>query len=391
MAKRAAAEGLLRDVLDTIPDAVAAYDKDDVLVLFNQAYKDFYSLSAPTIRVGARFEDILRFGIENGQYVDAGETPEARAAWLARRLEMHRERPTERVIQPLGDGQWLQVRERRSASGYTVGVRTDHQPSAEAEPRPAIKRQRRSRDAAHRASANSRAVVNPAPRPRAGSRGCAVPPGVRRGGAARSRPSQRTSTTRSATTPATRCCARWLGGCRPTCASSDVVARARRRRVSPSSCPPSRTGREDAHAIVAGLGTRACAGRSVISGREFRPSGSKSASTLFGPHERRYYIVRPEPLVQETPTSRSTRPRRAGATPGASFRSGAAQSSRADAREISRTTCADAIAASQLDGRAPAPGAHPRRGAYRLRALVRWRRKPRLALAGRVLCRSPRE
>lgn len=125
MAKRTAAEGLLRDVLDTIPDAVAAYDEDDVLVLFNQAYTDFYALSAPAIRVGARFEDVLRYGIEHGQYVDAGETPESREAWVARRLEMHRERPTERVIQPLGDGRWLQVRERRSASGHTVGVRTD--------------------------------------------------------------------------------------------------------------------------------------------------------------------------------------------------------------------------------------------------------------------------
>ncbi|WP_349370658.1 PAS domain S-box protein [Salinarimonas sp.] len=125
MSKRAAAEGLLRDVLDTIPDAVAAYDSDERLVLCNQAYKDFYAISAPAIVVGARFEDILRYGVENGQYVDAGETPESRAAWLAKRLEVHRERPTERIVQPLGDGRWLQVRERRSASGHTVGVRTD--------------------------------------------------------------------------------------------------------------------------------------------------------------------------------------------------------------------------------------------------------------------------
>ncbi|MGP9822308.1 sensor domain-containing protein [Salinarimonas sp. NSM] len=125
MAERAAAEGLLRDVLDTIPDAVAAYDADDRLVLFNQAYKDFYAASAPAITLGARFEDILRYGVEHGQWVDAGDTPQAREAWLARRIEMHREHPTDRVVQHLGDGRWLQVSERRSASGHTVGVRSD--------------------------------------------------------------------------------------------------------------------------------------------------------------------------------------------------------------------------------------------------------------------------
>lgn len=125
MQKRAEAEGLLRDVLDTIPDAVAAYDEDDRLVLFNKAYSDFYALSAPAIVVGARFEDILRYGLANGQYKDAGTTPEEHEVWLARRMLKHRQSPTERVIQPLGDGRWLQVRERRSASGHTVGVRTD--------------------------------------------------------------------------------------------------------------------------------------------------------------------------------------------------------------------------------------------------------------------------
>ncbi|MFN3688783.1 EAL domain-containing protein [Salinarimonas sp.] len=123
--KRAAAETLLRDVLDTIPDAVAAYDTQDRLVLFNKAYKDFYALSAPAIEIGAPFEDILRYGLANGQYKDAGTTPEEHERWLARRLATHRQRPFQRVIQPLGDGRWLQVRERRSRSGYIVGVRTD--------------------------------------------------------------------------------------------------------------------------------------------------------------------------------------------------------------------------------------------------------------------------
>ncbi|GGK22934.1 sensor domain-containing protein [Salinarimonas ramus] len=133
MIKRAEAEGLLRDILDSIPDAVAAFDESDRLVLFNQAFKHFYAISAPAIRVGARFEELLRYGVEHGQWRDIGETPEQRAAWVDERLRLHRERPDQRVVQALGDGRWLQVSERRSDSGYTVGVRTDITSLKEAE------------------------------------------------------------------------------------------------------------------------------------------------------------------------------------------------------------------------------------------------------------------
>ncbi|MFN3686713.1 EAL domain-containing protein [Salinarimonas sp.] len=125
MTRRADAELLLRDVLDTIPDAVAAFDRNDRLILFNEAYKDFYASSAPAIRLGATFGEMLRYGVERGQYRDAGETPETREAWIAERLEAHRTCRNGRLIQELDDGRWLQVRERRSRSGNVVGVRTD--------------------------------------------------------------------------------------------------------------------------------------------------------------------------------------------------------------------------------------------------------------------------
>lgn len=122
--QRHAAEQLLRDVLETIPDAVAAYDNDERLMVCNKGYLETYAASAEAIVPGASFEDIIRFGLSRGQYADAGTSQEAHERWLSARLDAHR-KPPEQLIQKLRDGTWLQVREHRSATGTTVGVRTD--------------------------------------------------------------------------------------------------------------------------------------------------------------------------------------------------------------------------------------------------------------------------
>ncbi|QLF68510.1 EAL domain-containing protein [Peteryoungia desertarenae] len=116
---------LLSSIIETIPDAVAAYDADDRLLLCNSAYKQFYSTSAPAIETGTPFSDILRYGLARGQYKDAGRSESERERWLADRLRRHRDPKPETMLQHLDDGRWLQVRERLSPSGIIVGVRTD--------------------------------------------------------------------------------------------------------------------------------------------------------------------------------------------------------------------------------------------------------------------------
>ncbi|MBC2861478.1 EAL domain-containing protein [Stappia sp. 28M-7] len=119
------ARALLHDVIETIPDAIAAFDGEDRLILFNRSYRDYYALSAKLIREGTPFEDILRHGVAAGQYMDPGATEEQREAWIRNRIAIHRNPPSEPSIQLLSDGRWLQVSERRSASGAIVGARTD--------------------------------------------------------------------------------------------------------------------------------------------------------------------------------------------------------------------------------------------------------------------------
>ncbi|POF29669.1 EAL domain-containing protein [Roseibium marinum] len=130
--RRREAEALLLDVIESIPDAVGAFDQNDRLLIFNSAYRDFYTDSAAVIQVGADFESILRHSVSSGQFVLPNDSPEGREMWIARRLREHRA-PGNVSIQQLSNGRWLQVREQRSQSGCIVGVRTDITALKEAE------------------------------------------------------------------------------------------------------------------------------------------------------------------------------------------------------------------------------------------------------------------
>ncbi|AOF93476.1 EAL domain-containing protein [Sinorhizobium sp. RAC02] len=122
--RRRDAEALLVDVMETVPDGIAAFDANDRLVLFNRSYANLHVRSAEAIRIGASFESILRHGLENGQYVLPRKTGGSHQAWLRARLRAH-SNPGRSTVQELSDGRWIQIRERRSTSGNTVGTRTD--------------------------------------------------------------------------------------------------------------------------------------------------------------------------------------------------------------------------------------------------------------------------
>lgn len=117
-------EALLHDVLETVPDGVAAYDGDDRLVIFNEAYVRYYGRSREAIFRGNTYENILRTGVANGQYPEAGVTEDEQERWIENRLAQHRNPGHSSVVRLPGE-RWLQIRERLSPSGHTVGVRTD--------------------------------------------------------------------------------------------------------------------------------------------------------------------------------------------------------------------------------------------------------------------------
>ncbi|HUL06620.1 MAG TPA: PAS-domain containing protein, partial [Candidatus Acidoferrum sp.] len=116
-----AAEACLRDAIDSLNEGFALFDGSDRLVLCNRKYRELYAISGDLLTTGAQFEEIIREGAKRGQYVEAMGRIET---WVAERMAQHRN-PVASVLQQLGDGRWLLIREHRTQDGGTVGVWTD--------------------------------------------------------------------------------------------------------------------------------------------------------------------------------------------------------------------------------------------------------------------------
>jgi diguanylate cyclase (GGDEF)-like protein/PAS domain S-box-containing protein len=115
---------ILAEAIEAIPDGFVVYDEHDRLLICNSAYRRTYERSSPAMVPGVRFESLLRYGIAHGQYPQAGDNLASHEAWIADRMAAHRRHDNETLQQLAGD-RWVQIRERRTPAGYTVGVRTD--------------------------------------------------------------------------------------------------------------------------------------------------------------------------------------------------------------------------------------------------------------------------
>jgi len=115
----------LIDAIEVLPDAFVLYDADDRLVICNENYRSFYPKSAAIIKPGRTFEEIIRYGVEKGEYAVAGKTKEEQEAWVAERLQKHSNPSGDTLEQQLSDGRWLRISEEKTSNGGTVGFRVD--------------------------------------------------------------------------------------------------------------------------------------------------------------------------------------------------------------------------------------------------------------------------
>ncbi len=115
------AEALMRTAIESLPDGFVLYDADDRLVICNERYREIYASSAPAMVKGARFRDILQYGLDRGQYRAAIGRE---AAWLSDRMIAH-DAANSTVEQRLSSNAWLRIVERRTSDGGRVGLRMD--------------------------------------------------------------------------------------------------------------------------------------------------------------------------------------------------------------------------------------------------------------------------
>jgi diguanylate cyclase (GGDEF)-like protein len=112
---------LLDGAIEAMSDGFVMWDEQDRLVTCNQRFRDLYRISAPFIRPGAKFEDIIRGGANLGQYPQAGDNIDE---FVRETVEWHygNQGLLERL---LPDGRWVQIAERHNPAGGIVGIRTD--------------------------------------------------------------------------------------------------------------------------------------------------------------------------------------------------------------------------------------------------------------------------
>ncbi|MCZ8373876.1 MAG: PAS-domain containing protein [Beijerinckiaceae bacterium] len=115
------AREVLRDAIESIGEGFVLYDSDDRLVLCNSRYRSFFSDVAPAIRKGLLFDDFLRKAFETGALPVEGDVDEA----INLRKKRRRQRKEATFVEQLGDGRWLQVSNRLTASLGVVTVFND--------------------------------------------------------------------------------------------------------------------------------------------------------------------------------------------------------------------------------------------------------------------------
>ncbi|MGI9133258.1 MAG: PAS domain S-box protein, partial [Rhodoferax sp.] len=113
---------LLHEAVNNVALGFTIYDKDDRLVLCNEAYLGMYESSRDLIVPGATFEDIVRKGALRGQYPQAQGNLDQ---WVRERVRLHQHADGSVLEQQLDNGRWLMIIEYRTPSGYIVGNRVD--------------------------------------------------------------------------------------------------------------------------------------------------------------------------------------------------------------------------------------------------------------------------
>ncbi|MBU1347853.1 MAG: PAS-domain containing protein [Alphaproteobacteria bacterium] len=107
-AQAQAAEGRLRDGIESVSDAFVLFDRHGRLILWNQAFKDAFGFADEAVRKGAQKDELTRIAA----LAIKTERPSAEGRAGAREVELH-------------DGRVLQLAERFTGDGGTVVTAAD--------------------------------------------------------------------------------------------------------------------------------------------------------------------------------------------------------------------------------------------------------------------------
>ena len=115
-------ENRLRAAISVMADGFSLFDADDRIVLYNDGFIDNGMRTAIGDPTGCTFEEIVRAFAYHDMPVPDGFD---REAWIAQRMDRHRNPPKEPLEITWGDGRIMRVSESRTEDGGYVGIWTD--------------------------------------------------------------------------------------------------------------------------------------------------------------------------------------------------------------------------------------------------------------------------
>lgn len=116
-----AVERRLREALDLLPEGVVFLDAEGRYILWNQQYAQIYAATADLLREGEYLSDVLRIGVERGDYPEANGREDA---WIDERIALMNTAGA-RHEQRLANGRVVMIEERKTRDGSTIGLRVD--------------------------------------------------------------------------------------------------------------------------------------------------------------------------------------------------------------------------------------------------------------------------
>lgn len=114
-----------RDAIQALPAGFVIFDRNDRLSSCNERYRELYAATRPRLQVGRRFEEILNYAVQVGQFeVVKNADDKTRSDFLEVILQRHR-LPSSAFDQQLADGRWVRVVEQRMRDGGMVSFHVD--------------------------------------------------------------------------------------------------------------------------------------------------------------------------------------------------------------------------------------------------------------------------
>lgn len=115
------AEAKMLTAIEALPEGFLLFDADNRLIMFNETIREMYEETAPAIKIGATLEEIVRYGLKHGDYVEAVGREEE---WL-QELQDRLYKGETAIEYPLKNGRWVRSYNVLTADGGRVGLRID--------------------------------------------------------------------------------------------------------------------------------------------------------------------------------------------------------------------------------------------------------------------------